>query len=289
MAGVPATASELVARVRDVFSLPDLYFQLRKLLVNPDTTIRQIADLIARDPGITARMLRIANSAMLGLTTKVDTITRAVNVLGTQQIHDLVLATSVTQAFAGLRTDVMDMRAYWAKSIFCGLVGRRIGGHCNVMDNERLFLEGLLRDIGHLVMYQELPEIAQQAIVATRRDHAPIHEIERRLLGYDFAAIGAELMIMWQIPEPLVSVTRHHVAPEAAAEYQLETNIVHVASILTSGYATGEAVSSWGLPFGSHLWQALALDLPAVEQLVAEADADVAETRSLFVVHKAAA
>ena len=289
MAGVPATASELVARVRDLFSLPDLYFQLRKLLVEPDSTIRQIADLIARDPAITARMLRIANSAMLGLTTKVDTITRAVNVLGTQQIHDLVLATSVTQAFAGLRTNVMDMRNYWTNSIFCGLVGRRIGEHCNVLDNERLFLEGLLRDIGHLVMYQELPAIAQQAMAAARKGGAPIHEIERQLLGYDYAVIGAELMGMWRIPEPLVSVTRHHVAPEAAVEYQLETNIVHVASILTSGYATGEPVPSWGLPFGSRLWQALALNLPAVEQLVAGADAGVAESRSLFVAHKAAA
>ena len=104
-----ATALERLGEATRLFSLPDIYFKLKSVLDDPDFAMDDVADVMASDPGMTARLLKLVNSPFFGIEARIDTVPRAVNMLGTQQIHDLVLATSVTEAFAGISTDIMDM------------------------------------------------------------------------------------------------------------------------------------------------------------------------------------
>lgn len=95
-----ASAEELVASTLKLVTLPAVYLRAKKVIDDPDSTLGDLAEVIGQDPAITVRLLRIANSAFFGFAARIDTVVRAVNILGMQQVHDLLLATSVSTTFS---------------------------------------------------------------------------------------------------------------------------------------------------------------------------------------------
>lgn len=223
---------EDVTKKAKLISLPDVYLRLKSVLEDPDFTMAEVAVVISQDPAITLRLLRIVNSSLYGFSSKIETVSRAVGLLGTQQIHDLVLTTCVAQAFEGMTSDVMDMYRFWKRSVYCAVSSRQLAVLCSVYDKERIFVAGLLHDIGHLVMYQVVPDLCQHAILEAKKTSRPLHEVERALIGFDYAKAGAELMQHWNIPQSLQETTRLHILPEKAKKYALETSLVHLGALL---------------------------------------------------------
>ncbi|MBA1443773.1 MAG: HDOD domain-containing protein [Chromatiales bacterium] len=178
-----STVWEEISTKVKLISLPDVYLRLKEVLDDPNYTMGGVAEVITHDPAITIRLLRIVNSAYFGLATQIDSVSRAVNLLGTQGIHDLVLAASVAQSFEGMSNEVMDMERFWRKSVVCAITSRELASLCNVLDGEHLFVCGLLHDIGHLVLYQMAPGKAQQAIEQAKTHQGSLYQAERSLLG----------------------------------------------------------------------------------------------------------
>ena len=230
-----ASSIEQVLHNARLMSLPDLYLRLRSVLDEPELSLAKVADVISQDPAITARLLRMVNSAYFGFVSKIDTVSRAVRMLGTQQVHDLVLATSVAKLFAGLSSKVMDMDTFWRSSVYCAVLSRQLGSRCRLLDNERLFVAGLLRDIGHLPMYQSIPELSQEALQRAARENRPLFLMERELIGFDYAQVGGRLMQKWALPKSLWEITLYHTEPDKTREYSLEISIMHIASTFTEG------------------------------------------------------
>jgi HD-like signal output (HDOD) protein len=222
-----------VTRAARLISFPDVYLRLKDILDDPDFAMAEIAVAISQDPGITLRLLRLVNSSLYGFTAKIETVSRAITLLGTQQVHDLVLATSVAQAFKGISTAVMDMQRFWRCSVYCAVTSRQLAALCSGCDKERLFVAGLLHDVGHLIMYQSIPDLSQQAILKTKENGDPLYKVERTLFGFDYARVGAKLMQDWSLPESLSEITMFHIEPDKAEKYPLETALVHLGSLLT--------------------------------------------------------
>jgi HD-like signal output (HDOD) protein len=99
------------------------------------------------------------------------------------------------------------------------------------MESERFFIEGLLRDIGHLVLYQTVPQRAQSALIDSGHLGTRLAEVELSNIGCDFAEVGAELVRFWGMPSPIEQAIRHQIHPNDAVEYQLHASIVHLAGI----------------------------------------------------------
>jgi HD-like signal output (HDOD) protein len=158
------TPEEIVENCATLVSLPEVYLQVKKVIDEPESTMTDLSAAISIDPGMTTIVLKLVNSAFYGMPRKVETISRAVGILGMQPLHDLVLAVSVTKAFSGLSQQVMNMSIFWANSFFSGLAARELARKCFLVDSERMFVEGLLRDLGHLLIYQYIPEQAEQAM-----------------------------------------------------------------------------------------------------------------------------
>lgn len=234
-----------VKKAAKLITLPDVYLRLKSILDDPDFAMAEVAVVISQDPAITLRLLRIVNSSLYGFTKKIETVSRAITLLGTQQVHDLVLSTSVAQAFTGMTTEVMDMHRFWRRSVYCAVTSHRLATLCSGCDKERLFVAGLLHDIGHLIMYQAIPNLSQQAILAARKSGEPLYKIERNIIGFDYAGIGAELMQQWSLPESLRETTMFHVEPGKAKKYPLETALVHLGSLMTRAN-DGEGVFNEG-------------------------------------------
>ena len=168
-----------------LISLPDVYFRLKSVLDDPEFCMADVAEMISHDPAMTARLLRLVNSAYFGLAAQIDTVNRAVSMLGTEQVHDLVLTASIAQTFEGITSEVMSMDQYWRRSVYCAIACKELAVLCNVLDSERVFVAGLLRDIGHLIMFQSVPVQVQQAMQHSRRHGVPLFKVERVLLGID--------------------------------------------------------------------------------------------------------
>lgn len=159
------SAQELVQSCTSIFTLPEIYFRVREVVDDPNSTMGDLAEVLKLDPAISARLLRIVNSPIYGFPKQIDTISRAVSLLGTQAIIDLVTATTIGKTFAGVPVQLMDVSKFWHRSVLCALLAGKIAKSCGIKDSERFFIEGLLRDLGHYVLYQYAPERAQSALI----------------------------------------------------------------------------------------------------------------------------
>jgi HD-like signal output (HDOD) protein len=229
------SALDDVTQKAELISLPDIYLRLKSILDDPDFAMAEVSVVISQDPAITLRLLHMVNSSLFGFATKIETVSRAITLLGTQQVHDLVLATSVAQAFKGMSTSVMDMQKFWYRSVYCAVTSRQLAALCEG-DKERLFVSGLLHDIGHLVMYQAVPDVSQEAIITSKQRNEPIHMVERSLLGFDYASVGAIMMQHWALPDSLKETTAFHTEPAQAEQFPLETSLVHLGALLTRAH-----------------------------------------------------
>lgn len=230
-----STVWEQLAANARLVSLPDVYLRLRSVLDDPNSNLADVADVVGKDPAMTTRLLRIVNSAYFGLGNEIDTVSRAVGLLGTQEVHDLVLAASVAKSFEGMSSELMDMQRFWRQGVRRAIIGSELAVLCNVLDGERLFVAGLLSDIGHLYIYQLAPQKAQQAIELAQVQGIPLYKAEQALLGTDYARVGGELMRRWQLPQSLWEPTEFQVEPTGSQEYELFTSLVHIAIHLADG------------------------------------------------------
>ncbi|MCL2790640.1 MAG: HDOD domain-containing protein [Desulfobulbus sp.] len=265
-----------------LFSLPDVYIRLRQVIDNPEYTAAEVAAVIDKDPAITLRLLRIVNSSLYSFAISVDTVSRAVALLGSKQIHDLVLATSIAFTFKGITSHLVDMQRFWRQSVYCAVTCRLLADKANECDRERLFVAGLLHNIGHLLMYQAIPDLAQQVLVQARAEGLPVHAVERTLLGFDYTVIGGELMRLWELPESLVEPIRCHLEPEQAQGYPVETALVHLGALLTRAQHENGLFNQGVLTADPQVWPATGLSPEECVALHETIELDLEEIMRLF-------
>ena len=280
------TPEDLVSRTADLVSLPDIYIRLKTVVDDPESSMADVADVVANDPALTARLLKIANSPYFGFPAKITTVARATSLLGTQQIHDLVLATTVAEAFSGIPSELISMQDFWSNSILCGLLCRRLAQECNVLDSERLFVEGLLHDVGHLIMYQGLPEASAAALLESQQQDKPLFLVERELIGCDYAQVGFALMRSWHFPPGLIESVRYQNEPARAEDFPLEVAIMHIAVRLKQ-HAIAEAEATGGMPrIDAAAWQVTGLGQEVIEPVCAAAAEQLATTIDMLFPDK---
>ncbi|MCP3890361.1 MAG: HDOD domain-containing protein [Desulfobulbaceae bacterium] len=223
-----------------LISLPEVYLRLKEILDDPDYTLAEVARVVSKDPAVTVRLLRIVNSSLYSFSTEIETVGRAITLLGTQQVHDLVLATSVARSFSEMNLEVMDVHRFWRRSLYCAVTCKILGSASAELERrERLFVAGLLHDIGHLIMYQAIPEYSLEAMQLAKNDSIPIHLAERKLFAFDYAGVGGFMLSQWRLPEVLCEATKFHVEPNDTSPYAYETAIVHIASLLSLAFDDG--------------------------------------------------
>lgn len=224
------SAQEIVSHVESLASLPTVYHRIREQLDAPDGSIIEVARLVSSDPALTTGVLRLVNSAFYGFGGQIDTVERAVPILGLQQVHDLVLAIAVSAVFEGMQPEHMDMNRFWHGSMICALSSRALARAAHNAASERMFVIGLLADIGHLVMYQTIPDLAEEAQSAADASGEALYLVERRIIGCDHAEVGAALMDAWRLPSCFADVIGAQLVPRLGGERTAEATLLHIAT-----------------------------------------------------------
>jgi HD-like signal output (HDOD) protein len=241
------TPQDLVSRNVRLVSLPEVCIQVQALADSPHTTAADIGDVVGKDTALTTRLLKLVNSAYFSLPKKIDTISRAVNMIGMRELRNLTLAASAAEVFSRIPANLVDMAAFWQHSVYCGLIGRNLAGRCNVLHSERLFTAGLLHDVGRLLMLMKMPDQIGTAESMRQQSQDDVCTIERGLIGFDHAQVGHALLAHWNMPDSLCESVLYHHNPESAAEARLEAAIVHIADQVT--HCAQESKDPQGSPF----------------------------------------
>lgn len=197
-----------------------------------NSNIEDFSAVVRCDPNLTSTVLKVVNSAFFGFPGQIDNISRAVNLLGIGQLHDMVLGVSA-MASLDLPNDIMPLKTFWRCSLFSGVLAKLLAKQLKIRQGERLFVIGLLHEIGHLVIYAKYPEQAKLAIDLCHDGNQMLHITEQNLLGLHYGQIGARLMAHWQLPVHFQKITHYQPTPAKALEHPLETTLLH----LVHGYA----------------------------------------------------
>ncbi|MEO1421309.1 MAG: HDOD domain-containing protein, partial [Pseudomonadota bacterium] len=158
------TPETLASEVSDLASMPDIAIQINNLLSDPNSSAWDIGRLIEQDPGLSAALLRIANSALYNNGIPVNAIDRAVTVVGTREVRDLAFGVCAVEAFDGISNQLITMEDFWYHSLRTAAAARAIEKIGRKRSGGSMFIAGLLHDIGQLVMFSRRPEQSEEAL-----------------------------------------------------------------------------------------------------------------------------
>lgn len=239
------TVNEAIRSISHIATLPEITLKIIELVEDPASTAHDLHNIIARDPALCSRILKVVNSAFYGLPRQIGSINRAIVLLGLNAVKNIAIATSLNKLFRGGELcPGFSARDLWSHSMATAAGGKLISDQLKLNLPDEAFLAGLVHDIGIMVEMQakrgELIEVfAQLHIDANGKPQRDMREVERDLLGADHQAFGAALCEAWKFPKSFGYVTGHHHDPfEMPYTDRLLSMVVHVADRLAgeSGY-----------------------------------------------------
>jgi putative nucleotidyltransferase with HDIG domain len=233
-------------------SPPNLFFELKRVLDDPSKSLADAGDIIINDPSLTMRLLKLVNSAYFGFSDRIGKVTLAISMIGARELQNFVLATLIINKFSAQSDGMMTMHEFWAASVRSALMARELAlalpGQIKE-DRESVFICGLLHDIGKLVFYRRIPDIARQVGLLAEQTGDSEVEIEQRILGFDHYDAGAELARLWHLPTVISETIGQHCKPDPSSPYYLVSNLVKSASLASKLDLPEAAFDSerWGL------------------------------------------
>lgn len=280
-----ANPHDLIRGDTHVSSLPLVLIRLNEAVNNPFTAIIDIGKIISEDQGLTARLLRIANSPFYSYPSKVDTITKAITIIGTQQIMDLVLATSAMKLFKGIPGELITMESFWHHSIACGSIARILAQFRREQNIERFFVAGVLHDIGRLVICTKMPQEALELLTRCKNNSEIMYKVEREALRFDHADVGEVLLKEWKLPASLIEMVAFHHYPSRAKNYGIDASTIHIADIIAHALQIGNSGELLVPPLDSAAWDMIKLSPSILSPLMEQADRQFAA--ALLLVQEA--
>lgn len=216
----------LVRKVTSLPALPETVSRVRTAIEDPDSTVADIAEIIAVDPGLAAKVISLANSPAFGFAHRVDSVERAVALIGMKEIYGLVVSTAVIEYFD--QDNRFDFRQFWRRSMACAAAARVMARSVGVRDRGGAFAAGLLHDLGRAVLAHTLPE--QYGELDHEVTDDSLIETEGKLFGISHPEVGFVLAEAWDLPDELAEPIRFHHALSFAEKCKDRVALVSLAA-----------------------------------------------------------
>ncbi|ACL71756.1 metal dependent phosphohydrolase [Thioalkalivibrio sulfidiphilus HL-EbGr7] len=279
------TLDQLIEQTEGLMSLPAITMRLNEMVDDPKASATDIANLISQDPSLTLRLLKLANSPLYGFSSRVDTISRAVTVIGAGRIRELVIASTVPRAFDAVESPLLSLEDFWRHSIYCGLAARLLAEQVMPKRAETVFIAGLLHDVGRLLIFNREPDEAHEAFLLALQQAGELgpQSAERQVLGYDHADVGGELAARWKLPVSLQECIRYHHRPAEAREFPQEVALVHMANSVAHMAELDTRDERDAPPVDPVAFERTGLNAAALRSVVDQAQQQVVEAEALLL------
>lgn len=280
------TLHNLIHRVDALPEVPQVAFRVIQLLNIPDTAVSQLAELIGADQALTAKLLRLCNSAYYGLSRKVTTVPEAIMIVGFSAVKSMVLMiTTQSTMNKGLLGYKIKPGEFWRHSLGTAESARLIARKCKDPREEESFTAGLIHDIGKMVLNQcALPEV-YRATNLMQKEKISIYAAEARVLGFNHAEAGATLADRWKFPPLLVNAIRYHHEFENLTDDNLPF-IIAIANV-TAELLHQETPEHWGVlaKHQSLIASRLGLSLESIRELLPHIRHQIDKTSDLVMTN----
>jgi len=225
----------LIARIKTLPTIPRLYENVRAELTSDDPSINRLANVIAGDPSMTAKVLQLVNSAFFGLRRQVSDLEQAVSLLGIENIKTLILTQQLFSEIGGHNIGSLCLESLWNHSLQVGTLAQQIARHEKAERNivSASMTAGMLHDIGKLILAANLTESYDRIIELATREGYDLHRVEHLEYGATHAGLGAYLLGIWGLPEPIVEAVAFHHEPNTETGNNFTAlSAVHIANAL---------------------------------------------------------
>lgn len=259
----------IVAHESEVASFPDIYLKLRKEVDSPKASVQSLSALVCQDISLSAKLLKLVNSPMYGYPEPVDSIERAISLVGIRELSTLAMGITAINYFQGIPPELIDMRTFWRHSISCGILAKILAQGAGEKQVERFFIAGLLHDVGRLVLFKKMPYASTEALIYARNNFVPIVEAERSTFEFTHTDVGKHLLAQWNFPQHLSELINFHHDPLAAPSPRLAA-IVHVADVFANAVQIAGDSMYLLPPFYDEAWALLQFPENMVQRTMAE-------------------
>ncbi len=227
----------LVAKVTDLPPMPTTVMRALELAMDPDASVYRLQLLISKDEALSAKMLRIVNSAMYALRSEVSTVSHAITVLGMDAVKSVLMAASVESVFQTAKDLGAKLMAEhsWGTALAARAIARRVRGQ----DMEEALICGLMHDIGKPVLLQNLRDRYTEIISAVYGKHGSFNDLELTSFGFSHAHVGALLARKWNFPPQLAEAVGFHHDPLSAPTYKQLACIINLADLFMTLLGVG--------------------------------------------------
>jgi HD-like signal output (HDOD) protein len=237
----------ILNEIKSIEPLPQVALQVIALGDKDEVTPNEVIALIGTDAGLTAKVLKLCNSALYGFAREIASLQEAGNLLGTRALFNLVLTSCTGRYFrnyGGCSRRAMEQ--LWELSVLNAITANTLARLHGGVDRHRAYTAGLLQNIGRIVLERFVIPYREEIRREVERGVDQV-ELERRFFGVDHAEIGAQLAERWGFPAILSDTIRHHHAPENAEVDPLMASFCHLAETITSALELGQGLDAVAL------------------------------------------
>lgn len=270
-------AEKIVTKVLKIAALPAVALKFSEAIKDPLTSNHDLEKIVSEDSALASKVLMISNSALFNFPSKIDTISKAITIIGHKQLSEIILSCSIVAMFKGIPQDVINMDDFWRHSIAVATAARILASIRREQNIEKFFTAGLLHDIGKLIMFVEVSKYATQILDESDKNNQLMHKVEKDILGFDHAKLGALLLKKWKLPDEIVSSVYYHHMPSLASSDIVGPSTIHIADIIAHSLEFGSSGEIFVPRLNDKAWAALDLDIDILSSVIEQLHVQHAE------------
>ena len=281
-----AVVARALANIGDIATLPEVTVRLIELVEDPNSTARDLHKMIKTDPALSAKVLKVVNSAFYGLPGQIASVDRAIVLLGMSAVKNIAVAASIARLFkSGQMSEQFTAKDLWRHSVAVGVAAKLIAkasGQPAGLDE--VFLAGLIHDIGILIERQVSADLLKQVISRCMAGEGNWLDLEREVIGADHQAFGDALTTKWKFPRHLRAVVGFHHRPERlSAELRKLGYTIYAADVLCCQQKLGFYLTGADHELTEEVMDIVEVTADQFNEIIENLETEVEEAQAMLV------
>jgi putative nucleotidyltransferase with HDIG domain len=223
----------LIQKIEQIPTIPIVSQKVMEISGDDQAPLKDFVAIIEKDQALASKILRVANSAFYGFSSRVNSLEHAFVILGINEVKSIAFGCSLYNFFSHSENDTFDRTRFWKHAIICSQVAKLLGTHFNTRNGDSLFLAGLIHDIGKLVLDQYFHREFVQILEYLSLTRTTFSKAEKKILGTTHYQIAAKLLKQWRFPEEVIAQILYHHGPWHDKNHRTNSTIIYLANVLT--------------------------------------------------------